>query len=271
MKPFMRIFILLILLSSFINYAQEFNGYKYFIVSDLLNQKEEYIEDNYQISKLISDYFTKKNITVINGLEADKPRELEYNPCLGLIVKVHFYYYEYMTLDFYNYKNEKIKHIYSKKCCSNGLSIFFKELDNNPSYSYDEKISLCFEYPNVENHNKGEIELKAYFETNKIDPIEGIYKSYQSNSYYKLGVIKDGNFYKALVIESDYLHWKKGDVKAIFESTAAEDVFSTKYFKDDKTSIETFANLEGGLFTIEMKGKKGENEDLKLLRIYPKK
>ena len=43
-----------------------------------------------------------------------------------------------------------------------------------------------------------------------------------------------------------------------------------KYFMGDKTSIETFANLEGGLINIEMKNPNGENNDLKLLKLYPK-
>jgi hypothetical protein len=38
----------------------------------------------------------------------------------------------------------------------------------------------------------------------------------------------------------------------------------------DKTSIETFANLEGGLINIEFKNPNGENEDIKLLKLYPK-
>jgi hypothetical protein len=59
--------------------------------------------------------------------------------------------------------------------------------------------------------------------------------------------------YKAIIIESELPQWEKGDVKAIFETTAAEGVFSTKYFMAGKTSIETFSNLEGGLINIEIK------------------
>ena len=39
----------------------------------------------------------------------------------------------------------------------------------------------------------------------------------------------------------------------------------------DKTSIETFANVEGGLISIELVGENKMKDDLKLLRLYPKK
>ena len=39
----------------------------------------------------------------------------------------------------------------------------------------------------------------------------------------------------------------------------------------NKNSIETFSNLEGGLINIEIRSTKGENQDMKLLKLYPKK
>jgi len=271
MKLIQKISTLLILLSSNINFAQEFNGYKYIIVSNLSNTKGEYITDHSEISKKVSDYFIKKNMIVIKGLDTEKPRELQFNPCLGL--KVYIEQWEkWLNLEFYNCKKEKIKTIGGwKEIQVWKADKIFEELDQNPSYTYDEKLTPFFEYPTVENINKNENELKAYFDSTKIDDIEGIYKSYQMDSNYKLGIFKDGDLYKAIIIESDYLHWKKGDVKAIFESTAADGVFSTKLFLGEKNSIETFANLEGGLVSIELKGEGGKNEDFKLLRLYPKK
>jgi hypothetical protein len=271
MKNTHKILIVLMLLSSNINFAQEFNGYKYIIVSNLSNTKGEYITDNSEISKKVSDYFIKKNMIVIKGLDTEKPRELQFNPCLGL--KVYIEQWEkWLHLEFFNCKKEKIKRIGGwKEIKTFKPNKIFEELDQNPTYVYDEKLTPFFEYPTVENINKNENELKAYFDSTKIDDIEGIYKSYQSDSNYKLGIFKDGDLYKAIIIESDYLHWKKGDVKAIFESTAADGVFSTKYFMWGKNSIETFANLEGGLISVELKGVNEKKDDMKLLKIYPKK
>ncbi len=271
MKLIQKISILVILLSSNINFAQEFNGYKYIVVSNLFNSSDEYIDDYFKISEQVSDYFTKKNMIVIKGLDTEKPRELKFNMCLGLFVKVEKNE-KYMYIEFINCKAEKIKSIYVKgRNYADALLQIFEKLDQNPTYAYDEKLTSLGEFPTVENISKNENELKAYFDSTKIDDIEGIYKTYQSDSNYKLGIFKDGDLYKAIIIESDYLQWKKGDVKAIFESTAAEGVFSTKFFMGDKTSIETFANLEGGLVSIELKGENIKKDDMKLLRLYPKK
>lgn len=119
------------------------------------------------------------------------------------------------------------------------------------------------------NINKNETELKAYFDSTKLDPIEGIYKSYKSDSYYKLGVIKVDDIYKAIIIESSYQNWKKGEVKAVFESTSVVGVFSAKYYLGDRTLVETFANLEGGLITVELKNVNGEDDNMLLLKLYP--
>jgi hypothetical protein len=274
MKKVLCTSIVLMLISSNINFAQEFNGYKYIVVSNLKNTSGEYIKDNSEISKKVSDYFIKKNMIVIKGLNTEKPRELQYNPCLGLYVYIEKWE-KWLNLEFYNCKKEKIKTIGGWKEIQEWKdNKIFEELDQNPTYTYDEKLTPFFEYPKVENINKTENELKAYFDSTKTDDIEGIYKTYQSNPNYKLGIFKDGDLYKAIIIESELLHWKKGDVKVIFESTAAEGVFSTKYFMGNKTSKETFSNLEGGLISIEYKNE-NENENtninIKLLRLYPKK
>lgn len=270
MKQLNKLILVLFFLLSSINYAQEFNGYKYIIVSNLLNSRDEYISDYSKISNQISDYFTKKNMIVIKGYDTEKPRELEFNPCLGLFVRVEEFD-KWISLQFLNCKKEKIKNIMGKgRNSSEALIPVFEKLDQIPTYAFDEKLIELGVYPIVENINKTESELKSYFDSTKTDAIEGIYKSYKSKSNYKLGIIRDGDFYKAIIIESEFLHWKKGDVKAIFESTAADGVFSTNYIKDDKISLETFSSLEGGLINIEIRNSKGENEDMKLLKLYPK-
>ena len=138
-------------------------------------------------------------------------------------------------------------------------------------YRYDKSLTEMISYPEVESINMDENQLKAYFDSTELELLEGVYKTYKSESDYKLGIIKVGDKFKAIVVESDLPQWKKGDVKAVFDSTAVDGVYSAKYFMGDKTFVETFANLEGGLFTIEFKNKTGENEDIKLLKLYPKK
>lgn len=277
MKHINRIIIGLTLLLFNINFAQEFNGFKYVVVRNLDYGSQG--KDINGIGSSVADYFRLKGYQVIIGGDSEwsdslYPKDLKFNICLGLFVDIgHKAYPPYeVSVTFGNCKGEVIKQITGKASGNfeNALKRIFNQLDESPYYSFDESLTPKITYPEVENINKDENELKAYFDSTKLEPIEGIYKTYKSDTNYKLGIFKVGDLYKAIIIESDYPHWKKGDVKAIFESTAAEGVFSIKYYLGNKTSIETFANLEGGLINIEIKNQKGENEDINLLKLYPK-
>lgn len=270
MKLAKTLIIVTILLSANINFAQEFNGYKYFVIGDIDYGVKG--KDIYGISNSVTEYLSKLNNNVIRGFKNPlNPPELKFNRCLGLYVNLSHKDWD-ITIEFRNCKNERIKLVTGngRNSFEKALKQIFEQLDEISSYSYDESLTPTIEYPTVENINKDENDLKSYFDSTKLDPIEGIYKSYKSDSNYKVGIIKIGDKYKALILESDYPHWKIGDVKVVFESTAAEGVFSTKYFKGDKTSTETFANLEGGLINIELKSPTGENVDIKFLKLYPK-
>ena len=271
MKLQKKILILLLLLSASTNLAQEFNGFKYIVIGNLDYGPSG--KDIYGISNSLADFFIKKgyNVIVVDKFDNLKVAELKYNNCLGLYIRPSHTGFE-IKVDFLNCNNETIKSVTGKANSNyvNALNRIFNQLDKIIDYTYDETLTPKKIYPVVENINKTEAELKAYFDSTKTDAIEGIYKSYKSDTNYKVGVFKIGELYKAIVIENDYSHWDKGDVKAIFESTAAEGVFSTKYYMSNKTSIETFANLEGGIITIEIKNQKGENEDINLLKLYPK-
>jgi hypothetical protein len=236
-------------------------------------------KDTYGVQQSVVSYFKGRGFQVISGGDGTwskslQPNDLKFNKCLGLFVSIsHKASPPYdVLLKFYNCKQELIEAVNGKASANfdNALKRIFNQLDENPYYSFDESLTPKITYPEVENINKEENELKAYYESTKLEPIEGIYKTYKSDSNYKIGIFKVGELYKAIIIESDYPHWKKGDVKAIFESTVAEGVYSIKYYLVDKTSIETFANLEGGLINIELKNNNGENEDVRLLKLFPK-
>jgi hypothetical protein len=259
---------------STISQAQDFDGYKYIVVS-----KPDYGrlgKDKYKIGYNIANYFRKKKYEVIFGNDTELfPNELKFNPCLGLIVNINHPSsppYE-VTVNFINCKNESVKEITGKASASfeNALNRIFNQLDKIETYSFNGELSPKFDFPTVENINKTEDELKSYFDSAKLDPIEGIYKSYKSKSSYKIAILKINDIYKAIIIESDFPHWQRGDVKSIFETTTVEGVYSAKFFLANKTSIETFANIEGGLFTVELKNSDGSDDNLIFLKLYPKK
>lgn len=88
--------------------------------------------------------------------------------------------------------------------------------------------------------------IKATISSRAFNPIEGIYKSYQRDGmpHYKIGIIKDGAVYKAVILETEVPGWKTGEVKAVFEPGATKGIYSTKWYMSDKTPYETFSNVD---------------------------
>jgi hypothetical protein len=271
MKQINKIIIGLILILSNINFAQELDGYKY-VVFD--NNDFRSKNDTYGISENLAKFFKSKGYEIIIGRDnLIYPTDLNLNICKGLFVN-------YTTSEssivvyFYNCNKELIK---SFSFLANGntkdnLNSFFEEMNKLKNHSYNENLTPKIQVPIiVQKDYKNEIELKSYYDTNKIDLIEGIYKSYKSDEYYKLGIIKVDDIYKAIVLESNKPIWEFGEIKAEFETTAVEGVFSIKFYNQNKILIETFANLEGGLITVELINPEGEDTNMQFLKLYPKK
>ncbi len=59
---------------------------------------------------------------------------------------------------------------------------------------------------------------------------------------------------KAIILESEYKAWKQGEVKAYFEPSSMTGFYSVKWFSGNKTSSETFANMENpALLSVDLK------------------
>ncbi len=276
MKLIYRLLIVATILASHTNFAQNnnlnfLNGMKYASYSGPVDY--EYIA----ISTI-----SKMGLTMLSHNSNEWPKEAQMNSCLigywNLIIDGALGSGAKATLQISNCYNVVV---YNKTNTASGFGASYDKNMNiasqrafdsfkNFTHSYDNSLTKTITYPEVENINMDENKLKSYFDITKLDPIEGIYKTYKSETNYKVGIIKVEDKYKAIIIESDFPQWKKGDVKADFESTAVDDVYSIKYFLGDKTSIETFANLVGGLITVELKNPAGENDDIKFLKLYPK-
>jgi hypothetical protein len=64
-----------------------------------------------------------------------------------------------------------------------GVDKIFKKKGGPEDYKYDpslknSKVKPMFDFPSVEKKDETEETLKTYFASNKLDPIEGIYKSF---------------------------------------------------------------------------------------------
>ena len=140
-------------------------------------------------------------------------------------------------------------------------------------YSFDEKKSIGGSLPSLEQTSWTEESLKEYLRNNVIDQIEGIYKSYQTDKlgYYKIGIVKSGEIYKAVILETEAPHWKVGELKGIFEKSSMKDFYSIKWHRNNKSSYETFGKMDNdALLKIEVVNMQtGEKSPESFVKIFP--
>lgn len=139
------------------------------------------------------------------------------------------------------------------------------------SYSFDPQKSPRLQFPEVEKTQWTEQSIKQYLDTcSSLSNIEGVYKSVTSKTmgYYKMGVVRDEDVYKAIIIESEYEHWEPGEVKAVFEK-ANMSLYSVRLYMGNKTAVETFATYESkGMLRIDLKKFDGAS-DAEFIKLYP--
>ncbi|HEY8937019.1 MAG TPA: hypothetical protein VIM65_17450, partial [Cyclobacteriaceae bacterium] len=90
------------------------------------------------------------------------------------------------------------------------------------NYQFNESLNLKKFIPRVDVTNESEETLRRYFSSQQTHPLEGLYKSIDTNlkedpSYYKIGVkLVDGR-YQMIVVETDNEIWRSGEVKGYIE------------------------------------------------------
>lgn len=261
-------------------FGQTLDGYKYVYVQTCTYQNGEI--DIWGISSKLRASFANKGLIALS--ESTEPtKELDQNRCL--LVRCFITHTNVVsgvnevTITLKNCKNQVI---HSKTGSAMGWSLqddynkatkrAFSEIESM-TYNFNSELTPEIDYPIVEKTSETEESIKAYLTANKTVPIEGIYKSYQSNqlSYYKFGIIKQGDKFKAIIIESDLKHWKTGEVKAVFEQSSMKDLYSVQWNMGNKEPFETFGVFENdGLLSIEFKDpKSGEKSQDKFIKMFP--
>ena len=111
--------------------------------------------------------------------------------------------------------------------------------------------------------NETESSLNEYYDSSTLDPMEGIYKVVGGT--YTIGIKKYDRLFKAIIIDSDYQHWKIGEVKAIFSYTATPGIYSITYYMIDKRKVESFAEIKNtGVLSIPI-----NNTRVNYVKMYP--
>jgi S1-C subfamily serine protease len=279
MKKIISTFTILLLLTSII-VGQTLDGYKYVEIQTLTYKNGG--TDIWGISNKLQTSFANKGFIVLTE-SSPTPKELEQEPCLLLYCSInHTNLVSGVNEVRITLENCKNQIVHSNTGSAMGWSVqddFNKAtkrafgIIEAMTYNFDSYKTPQIEFPIVENTSETEESIKAYLLANKIDPIEGIYKSYQSDqlSYYKFGIIKQGDKFKAIIIDSDLKHWNTGEVKAVFEQSSMKDLYSVKWNKGNKEPFETFGLLENdGLLSIEFKDPEtgGKRQD-KFIKMFP--
>jgi S1-C subfamily serine protease len=278
MKKFI-LFSLIMQLIAASSLGQKLDGYKYVVVGTLTYQNGG--TDIFGISSTLRRNFENKGFIVLSEDFANWTNEAKQNPCLVLICSPYNNGGSTVGLTIKNCKNEIL--IEEKSTAANWVNDYadnyaralkncWNRIDKY-SYTFNPTKTPELEFPKVEKTNETEETIKNYLTSNKIDPIEGIYKSYQSDqlSYYKFGIIKQGDKYKAIILESDLAQWKLGEVKAVFEPSSMKGFYSVKWYMGNKTPYETFGNMDNAaLLTIELKDTKtGDKTQDKFVKMFP--
>ncbi len=260
------------------------NGFKYAYVNTLVYDNNNV--DIYGITEYLKNELSKKGLIVLDNNSNNWTQEAKLNPCLigqwypshsggsipnsakgGYVVKNcknEIVYENFSLASHFGYYYDKNTPLSVEKA--------FKPI-RSFNYRFNESLTPKVQYPTVETTTETEESLKKYFDNNKLNPIEGIYKSYQNDhiGFYKFGIIKSGEKFKVIIIESDLPQWKFGEVKAYCEPSSMKGFYSVKWFLANKTSTETFASMENeAILSIEFTSQENnQKKQDKFIKMYP--
>ena len=265
--------------------GQTLDGFRYVYVPTLTYQNGSM--DVWGICRNIRKQFEDMGFIVLNETSPIQ-EDLKNDLCKLITAKINHYsdppnafggYYSHVELVLIDCNNESILSFAGKGKGANvqaDFNIATRQINRQLSslgYHYDMTKSPKLKLPEVEKTTETEESIKEYLSENKLDAIEGIYKSYQSEGmpYYKIGIVRKENNYKAIIIESEFAYWKPGEVKAVFEQSSMKGFYSVKWFMGNKTPFETFANMDNeALLSIELKDQNtGEKTQDKFIKMYP--
>lgn len=242
--------------------------------------------DYYGIQTRIKNSFLEKGFLVMDDLEEGKKQynESKENPCLILTCKVDHPptsgFTNSLSISFYNCINQLV--YFTKASSSMGADpvgnyriAVKKAMQDIASmdYYYDSLYTPKIEYPKVEIVVENQKTISKYLDTSLIEPIEGIFKSYQDNSkyFYRLGIKKQDDNYIVIVLETNNAIWKQGEIKAYIDQSALNGIYSIKWFDDNKVSFEPFCRLENNaVLNIEFRDSEDKINKLTFIKIYPR-
>jgi len=250
--------------------------YKYIYVSTV--KYEQYDDDAWGVSNFVKKYFKKMGLEI----QLTQARTMADSSLFLTCNILHFLPRKSMhevIIEITNIRDEIVFQGSGKNGRIESSGTQAKEAANIALTKPEKPDIISIKASNISlNSSKKTItfedSIRNYLAINKLDPIEGIYKSYQSGSlgYFKIGIIRNGEKYNALVLDTDFKNWLVGESKAIFEKTALKNVYSIRWSINHGDMQETFCVLdESAILSVELKDNKLVHSSIKseLIKIYP--
>lgn len=284
-----KLITILLFLTSLLAFGQRditvLNGYKYVYLAPL--EYQDGSSDVWGIRSQIKDKLISSGLSIIETTTA--PQNMDGCFITVCIIEhtnnVNQAASDYVNLKFLNCNNQVI---YSSQGTTGALVMSYQQgwrkatkeslIDfNSYRFNFDDSKTFAKQFekslPTLELTGLTEESIREHLTSNKIDPIEGIYKSYQNEGmpYYKIGIIKSEDKYKAVIIESELSYWKAGEVKAIFEPSSMQGFYSLRWYMGNKEPYETFGEIENDvLLSIELRNNNtGEKRQDKFIKMFP--
>ena len=262
-----------------------FGPYKYLYLPALDDHFEEYAA--HTISEEIAAVFTKKGFEILTDFDDAflKNTEIMNNRCFVLACEIDDslvgIFNSTVKLTFYNCLAQRVfftegiasygEGEYNIRSATRKALVKIREM----KYEFTPGFTPHYGYPEVGQTGLTSIQLMEYFEKNKLDEIEGIYETAEADfvsGYYKFGIKKFGDSYKAVLFESNYKHWKQGEVKGEFKPGLLKGTYSSTWYLRDKVPAEAIAVLrENDTLSLLFSKPGSENKiESKMKRIFPR-
>ena len=238
------------------------NNYKYFVVETTSSKLN---------AKTILRYLKESGYNALD-VNDEFPDDLEQNPDLALYASistsnysgdVYFYLLTSDGTSFYQNKGESgFRSTSLRKAMKNLLSYKHKYTpQTNPREIIDTGLSAELNF-------YSEKSVRDYFDENGTELFEGIFE-FIGNKGYKLAIIKDDYKFIAYILEGSE-GWKPGEVKAVLETTASEEIVTINWrtMGDKRTKIKAVGTVKNNAL-IEFKSMVDGN-DYVLYKVYPK-
>ena len=258
------------------------DGYKYFLISEFSESgRYDKLGLKSEVSYILKDKFHIVSNEVLSN-NSNIKNDYKKNPCLFARIKYDLVYsygdYKASILieDCYGnivYKPIGVKGGNGNKKTKYLISVTKKLLNIN--YKYNPSAALIQQIDsNILNEDKfkeidifDESSIRSYFENNYSEGIEGVWEyTSTDDSEYKFLILKNNYIYNVIIIEGSY-NWMPGQLKAMFEPTVSDEVFTIKWkMGRTKEQVKTIGTTKKDAlieFSI------GEGSTL-MYKVYPK-